>query len=65
MVKTITLKWINNKLPLYTAQGTLSSLMGYTMMENNIKIYMTESLCCTAETGTILSINYTSIKKKI
>ena len=26
---------------------------------------ITESLCCTAEMGTTLYINYTSIKKKI
>ena len=34
-------------------------------MENNLKyMFVTESLCCTHETNTILYLNYTSIEKK-
>ena len=33
-------------------------------IKKNIYTTITESLCCTAEIGTTLSINYTSIKKK-
>ena len=32
-------------------------------MENNLKKYITESLCCTTETNTILQVNYISIFK--
>ena len=33
-------------------------------MENNLKyMYVTESLCCTHETNTILYLNYISIKQ--
>ena len=42
----------------YTAQGTVSNLLGYTMMEDNIKkksvyVCMTGSLCYTAKIGTL------------
>ena len=33
------------------------------MKEKNVYMYITESLCCTAEIGTTLSINYTLILK--
>lgn len=45
-------------------------LYSISVMEENIKKAMsveciTESLCCTAEIGTTLQINYTSVKNKI
>lgn len=49
-------------------QFSLSSLLGQTMMGDNIKrecisIYVTGPLCCRAEIGITLQINYTLIKK--
>lgn len=56
--------------PYGIAQGTISNLPRQTMMENNaenkcvyVHIYMTTSLCCTAETCTTLKIYCTFIKK--
>ena len=55
------------------AQGTISSILdirdhgmdhdGRWYKKGNVYICMTGSLCCTAEIGTTLQINYTLIKK--
>lgn len=51
------------------AQETVSSLLGWNMMEygmkkKNVHICMTGSLCCTTEIEGTLSISYTLIKTK-
>ena len=55
---TITFRMDKQQGSYCIAQGTISNILGQTMMENNILkrvIYnMTESLCCTAEIGTTL-----------
>ena len=55
--KVLHLECINNEVLLYSTGNYIQSL-GQTMMENNIKknvyMYITESLCCTAEIGTML-----------
>lgn len=55
---------------LCIARGTLSCLLGQTMMEDNMRkrmhryVCMTGSLCCTAEIDIALQLNYT-LKKKV
>ena len=57
--KLIYTRWINNKALLFpTAQGTIFNSIMKNHMERNMKrnvyIYITESLCCTADINTRL-----------
>ena len=63
--KLLCIDWINNKILLYSMGNSIQ----YPMINHNGKEYLksecmfiTESLCSTAEMNTALSINYTSIK---
>ena len=59
------IEWINSKVLLYSlgnyVQYPVINLMEKGM-KNNVCIWITESVCYTAETTRTLSINYTSIK---
>ena len=65
--KLLHLEWINNKVLMYST----GKYIEYPVINHNGKEYkknvfmcMTESICCPAETGTTLYINYTSIRKQ-
>ena len=49
-------EWINNK-PYCTAQGSIINILQQSIMGKNIiknaYMYITESLCCTAEINTL------------
>ena len=64
-IYTHTTEWVDNRSH-WTAQGTLFSILWWTIMEKNMKkdkyVCMTESLCWTAVINTALWINYTSVK---
>jgi len=65
MYTLLYLKYITNKNLLYST-GNSAQYSVITKWERNLKEnkYITESLCCTPETNTTLSINYTPILKK-
>ena len=61
--KLLYIEWINNKVLLYSTENYIQ----YPVINRNGTeykkeyIYITESLCCTAEINTTLEISYTSI----
>ena len=64
--KLVYREWINNKVVLYSTGNCIQYPgINHSGKEYKKKIYMciTESLYCTAEINTTLSINYTSIKE--
>jgi len=55
--------WINNKVLLYgTGNNSQYSILNHNGKEHE-KMYITESLCCTAEINTTLQLYYNKIKK--
>ena len=71
--KLLPLEWLSSEVLLYGRGNYIQSLGtehdGRLYEKKNIckyiHIYMTESLCCTAEIGTALQINHTlNLKKK-
>ena len=62
--KLLNIGWINNKVLLYSPGDYIQYPVIKHNGKENKKECGTESLCYTAETGTTLSINYISKKKK-
>ena len=62
------IEWINNKVLLYSTgnyiQCPVISHSGKEYEKEHAYIFITESLCCTAEINTTFYINYISIKKE-
>ena len=67
--KLLYIGWINNKVLLYSTGNYIHSPginhNGKECEKKNVYMCINESLCCEAEIGTALYINYTSVKKSV
>ena len=66
--KQLYMRWINNKVLLHSRGELYSALCIKTIAENNMKkyacIYITESICCTAETNVVNQLYFNKLGRK-